>query len=231
MWPGQWDGKFQQGCRTGPGPWRASEPAALGLPPGMASQYNRCVEAAIRLRGAGGSCDAPKANAPAGAPHRLTRPHNRVFWRAGAFARHSSATSAGRPSKSGTCEMAETQLGLRDSSRLGHSAGYRPHPDPSQTAFRGCKEPMSDIWRWPVLKLKMAIRSRQRTTISTPNIISDRCAPNRHNKRRLTRRDRPQPIRGAPKACARLRIDLESNRAQCAGSAPFGRFKRGRIKR
>jgi hypothetical protein len=25
----------------------------------------------------------------------------------------------------------------------------------------------------------MAIRSRQRTTISTPSIISDRCAPNR----------------------------------------------------
>ena len=100
---------------------------------------------------------------------------------------NSSATSAGRPSKSGTCEIAETQLGLRDSSQLGHSAGYRPHPDPSQTAFRACKEPMSDIWRWPVLKLKMAIRSRQRTTISTPNIISDRCAPNRHNKRRLTK--------------------------------------------
>jgi hypothetical protein len=74
VWPGQWDGKFQQGCRTGPGPWRASEPAALGLPLGMASQYNRCVEAAIRLRGAGGSCDAPKANAPAGAPHRLKGP-------------------------------------------------------------------------------------------------------------------------------------------------------------
>jgi hypothetical protein len=46
---------------------------------------------------------------------------------------------------------------------------------------------MSDIWRWPMLKLKMAIPSRQRTTISTPNIISDRCAPNRHNKRRLTK--------------------------------------------
>jgi hypothetical protein len=32
----------------------------------------------------------------------------------------------------------------------------------------------------------MAIRSRQKTTTSTPNIISDRCSPNRHNKRRLT---------------------------------------------
>jgi len=31
----------------------------------MASQYNRGVEAAIRRWGAGGSCDAPKANAPA----------------------------------------------------------------------------------------------------------------------------------------------------------------------
>jgi hypothetical protein len=34
---------------------------------------------------------------------------------------------------------------------------------------------MSDIWCWPVLKLKMAMRLRQRTTISTPNITLDRC--------------------------------------------------------
>jgi hypothetical protein len=31
----------------------------------------------------------------------------------------------------------------------------------------------------------MAIRSRQRTTISTPSIISDRCAPNRQQDGRV----------------------------------------------
>ena len=30
--PGQWDGKFQQGCRTGPGPWRAVSPRRWGFP-------------------------------------------------------------------------------------------------------------------------------------------------------------------------------------------------------
>src|ERR1700730_14505621 len=83
-------------------------------------------------------------------------------------------------SKSEKCEITETQLRRRARLQLGQSAGYRPHPDPSQRAFRTFKEAMSDIWRWPVLKLKMAIRSRQRTTTSTPNIISDRCSPKRH---------------------------------------------------
>ena len=35
---------------------------------------------------------------------------------------------------------------------------------------------MSDICRWPALKLKMAIRLRQKTTTSTPSITSDRCS-------------------------------------------------------
>jgi len=35
---------------------------------------------------------------------------------------------------------------------------------------------MSDIWRWPALKLKMAIRLPQRTTSSTLSITSDRCS-------------------------------------------------------
>jgi hypothetical protein len=34
---------------------------------------------------------------------------------------------------------------------------------------------MSDIWRWPALKLKMAMRSQQRITTNTLNITSDRC--------------------------------------------------------
>ena len=97
---------------------------------------------------------------------------------------HNERQSA--PSKSEKCEIAETQLRLRARLQLGRSAGYRARPDPKQMAFRTCKEAMSDIWRWPVLKRKMAIRSRQKTTTSTPNIISDRCSPNRHNKRRLT---------------------------------------------
>ena len=62
------------------------------------------------------------------------------------------------------------------------------------------KKPMSDIWRWPVLKLKMAIRSRQRTTISTPNIISDPCAPKRHNKQRFTKTRSTKANPGALKA-------------------------------
>src|ERR1700730_16825001 len=44
---------------------------------------------------------------------------------------------------------------------------------------------MSDICRWPALKLKMAIRLRQKTTTSTLSITSDRCS------RALTRASRP----------------------------------------
>ena len=46
---------------------------------------------------------------------------------------------------------------------------------------------MSDIWRWPAPKLKMAIRLRRRTTTSTPSITSDRCS------RALTRARRHSP--------------------------------------
>jgi hypothetical protein len=96
------------------------------------------------------------------------------------------AGSVGRArSKSERCETAESQLRLRARLQLGRSAGYRARPDPNQWAFRTCKEAMSNIWRWPVLKRKMAARSPQRTTTSTPNTISDRCSPTRHNKPRL----------------------------------------------
>ena len=44
---------------------------------------------------------------------------------------------------------------------------------------------MSDICRWPALKLKMAIRLRQKTTTSTLSITSDRCS------RALMRASRP----------------------------------------
>jgi len=90
----------------------------------------------------------------------------------------------GAQSKSEKCEIAETQLPLR--ARLQPAEALDIAHVPTQMAFRTCKEAMSDIWRWPALKRKMAIRSRQRTTTSTPNIISDRCSPKRHNKRRPT---------------------------------------------
>ena len=80
-------------------------------------------------------------------------------------------------SKSEKCEIVETQLRQRARLRLGQSTGYRPRTEPSQMAFRTCKEAMSAIWRWPVLKRKMAIPSRRRTTSSTPNITTDRCSP------------------------------------------------------
>src|ERR1700735_1313790 len=44
---------------------------------------------------------------------------------------------------------------------------------------------MSDICRWPALKLKMVIRLRQKTTTSTLSITSDRCSL------ALTRASRP----------------------------------------
>jgi hypothetical protein len=46
---------------------------------------------------------------------------------------------------------------------------------------------MSGIWRSPVPKSKTAIRSPQRTTTSTPNIISDRCARTRTGRNRIFR--------------------------------------------
>ena len=88
-----------------------------------------------------------------------------------------AARSLAYQSKSEKCEIAETQLRQRARLQLGQSTGYRPRPDPSQMAFRTCKEATSDIWRWPVLRRKMATRSRRRTTTSTPNVTTDRCSP------------------------------------------------------
>jgi hypothetical protein len=45
---------------------------------------------------------------------------------------------------------------------------------------------MSDISPWPKQKLWPATGSRQRTTISTPNISSDRCHPTRARDRKDT---------------------------------------------
>ena len=157
----------------------------------------------------------------------ITQPHR--------FSRGTVAHSAavrGRRFDHGGVQIAETQLGLRDSCATRPQRWISPTSNPSQTAFRACKEPMSDIWRWPMLKLKIG------NTVAAENYYqhAEHYFRSMRSKINVTSSiyqdaDRPKPIRGALKACARLRIDLESNRAQCAGSAPFGRFKRGRIKR
>src|SRR6266404_4893751 len=59
--------------------------------------------------------------------------------------------------------------------RAAHSSGHRTGPAPSRGALTMREETMSGTWHWPKLKSKPGIRSRPRTTTSTPNIISGRC--------------------------------------------------------
>jgi hypothetical protein len=61
---------------------------------------------------------------------------------------------------------------------------------PSRRALKTHKETMSGIWRSLVLKPKTATWSARRTTISTPNIISDRCAGTQNGRKRLCCGDR-----------------------------------------
>ena len=63
---------------------------------------------------------------------------------------------------------------------------------PDSTTHKTRKEAMSGIWRSPVPRSKSAIRSRRRTTTSTPNIISDRCARTRTGRNRICRAGRPR---------------------------------------
>ena len=65
------------------------------------------------------------------------------------------------------------------------SGGHRVPPAPNRRALKTRKETMSGIWRSLVLKPKSATRSGQRTTTSTPNIISDRCARTQKGRKRL----------------------------------------------
>src|SRR5205814_646811 len=62
--------------------------------------------------------------------------------------------------------------------------GHRAPPAPSRGTLKTHKETMSGIWRSPVLKRKSATRSGRRTTINTPNIISDRCAQTQKGRKR-----------------------------------------------
>src|ERR1035437_11105364 len=92
------------------------------------------------------------------------------------------------------------------------SGGHRVPPAPSRRALKTRKETMSGISRSPVLKPKPATRSGQRTTTSTPNIISDRCP-------RTQKRHRPP---AAPPRVRETRIDAQAGARAEFGSVPSG---------
>src|SRR5436190_4694181 len=58
-------------------------------------------------------------------------------------------------------------------------------PAPNRTDLTTREETMNGIWRSPKLKPKPATQSRQKTTTSTPNIISDRCPRTEERHKRL----------------------------------------------
>src|SRR5580692_2731728 len=93
--------------------------------------------------------------------------------------------------RSEPCKMAQRQLRARartDRQRRMLGARNDGHQMPAvliRTTHKARKEATSGIWRSPVPKPKTAIRSRQRTTTSTPNTISDRCARNRTGRNRI----------------------------------------------
>jgi hypothetical protein len=69
-----------------------------------------------------------------------------------------------------------------------HSSGHRTGPIPSRVALTMREETMSGTWHWSKLKSRPGIRSRPRTTTSTPNIISGRCPRSRRDGELLERR-------------------------------------------
>jgi hypothetical protein len=70
------------------------------------------------------------------------------------------------------------------------SGGHRMPPAPNRTALTTRDETMNGIWRSPKLKFKAETRSGQKTTTSTPNIISDRCPRTEKQDSRLCYNDR-----------------------------------------
>jgi hypothetical protein len=94
--------------------------------------------------------------------------------------------------------------------RQGHllhaqSGRHRVPAAPSRRALKTRKETMNGIWRSPERKPKTATRSGQRTTTSTPNIISDRCPRIQKGRKKLVVRI-PDPHdgqfgRGATRVC------------------------------
>jgi hypothetical protein len=81
--------------------------------------------------------------------------------------------------RSEPCRMAERQIRgriNRDRQRhllAVHSGGYLVRPAQSHGALTTREEAMTGTWRWPKPNSRRVIESRPRTTISTPNIISD----------------------------------------------------------
>jgi hypothetical protein len=54
-----------------------------------------------------------------------------------------------------------------------HSGGHRVRRAKSHATLTTREETMTGTWRWPKLNSRRAIGSQQKTTTSTPNIISD----------------------------------------------------------
>jgi hypothetical protein len=92
--------------------------------------------------------------------------------------------------RSEPCKMAQEQSRMRanpdrqDHLPAARSGGHRVPPAPNRGTLKTRKETMSDIWRSHAPKPYPATRSGQRTTTSTPNIITDRCPRNRKPHRR-----------------------------------------------
>ena len=61
---------------------------------------------------------------------------------------------------------------------------------PEQNGSHNGRRTMNGIWRSLKLKRRAATQSRQKTTTSTPNIISDRCPRIEERHRRLCYNDR-----------------------------------------
>ena len=88
----------------------------------------------------------------------------------------------------------KTNMNTRQPRRQRHllaaqSGGHRMLLAPNRTALPTREETMNGILRSPKLKPKAATQSGQKTTTSTPNIISDRCprTEERHKRHRRLR--------------------------------------------
>ena len=123
---------------------------------------------------------------------RCQREH--AFWGRSAASEGRAARSIylQRP-RSEPCKMAQRQFRAPARPDRQHrmlraqNGGHRMPPVLTRQTHKARKEAMSGIWRSLVPKSKSAIRSRQRTTTSTPNIISDRCARTRTGIKRICR--------------------------------------------
>src|SRR5271169_886293 len=104
-------------------------------------------------------------------------------------------------------------------------------PVRSRTALKMPEKTMSDTWRSPTQKPKSAIQSGQRTTTSTPNITSERCARIQKERKGLCRDGRlqskpseaetrwdPQRCLGRPKPGRDAPVDQEAEMTTANGA-------------